>query len=741
MSAIDVFGVPCRPVSGFDVVLLAGQSNMVGLGTPIDLTYLDNPDPRIQQWAGSGTYLGQQIQAIDALQHHNPVANKVGPGISFAKWYVRKYGRNVLLVPTAHGATGFTTTSVSPAPAGYHTVAGGGSWDKDATDGGTNLYEFAVAQVNAAIASNPNNRIVAILWQQGPGDGAFVGAGVDEAEYQAFMDALVDNFRADITGAANVPILIGREPVDWYALHPEDEFLDDVHLNMPVAKDLVAWVEPGPVGATLDGVHLSAAEQRLAGSVRYPEAFALALANTSGLDPVPPTDMTFDQSGTTVEVRWSRPLGRATDYLVEKNTGSGWTTVTRTPSTEPAQEVAGLTLGATVGFRVSTINDEGTSDPLTGSYELQEIPGTPTGLTGTAYSFRQALEWDAVADADEYLVEYKASSSGTWLSAGTVTEPAKSVGGLSASTSYDFRVSSVNSAGTSGASSTFTQSTTAPTTLAVDVGTDPIWAYSVRKVRAAYAGAAIRVRRSSDNTQQDIAFDGNGLLDTAALLTFVGAGNGFITKWYNQGTSGATQDLANTTAASQPRIVSAGVVDVKNTLPALVFDGTDDFIFHQNPALLASAGGVSALVVAQTRRANSVLFAEIYNPSSTSLARWVPFYNGPGLQEYVIVYNDLGSEVTVATPTAITDDDSLNQESCVDTLTSVQLWRNAVSEIGPTSYSRSGAHTVNLFNVGVQVTPTWHQGAMSELVFWGTALSDEAREAGEANQKGFFGTP
>jgi hypothetical protein len=50
----------------------------------------------------------------------------------------------------------------------------------------------------------------------------------------------------------------------------------------------------------------------------------------------------------------------------------------------------------------------------------------------------------------------------------------------------------------------------------------PSVAYSTRKLRAAYAGAALRVQRSSDSTQQDIGFSANGQLNTTALLAFVG---------------------------------------------------------------------------------------------------------------------------------------------------------------------------------------------------------------------------
>ena len=92
-------------------------------------------------------------------------------------------------------------------------------------------------------------------------------------------------------------------------------------------------------------------------------------------------------------------------------------------------------------------------------------------------------------------------------------------------------------------------------------------AYSTRRLRTAYTGPAIRVRRSSDNVEADIGFTTAGDLDTAALLAHVqhggpGPGNedGFVTAWYDQ--SGNGRNATETTAARQPRIVDAGVVEV-----------------------------------------------------------------------------------------------------------------------------------------------------------------------------------
>jgi hypothetical protein len=94
-------------------------------------------------------------------------------------------------------------------------------------------------------------------------------------------------------------------------------------------------------------------------------------------------------------------------------------------------------------------------------------------------------------------------------------------------------------------------------------------AYSVRKLRAAYTGSAIRVRRT-DLTESDIGFTAAGNLDTTALLAFTGTGaldNGFITTWYDQ--SGNGRNALQSTAVRQPQIVSAGAILLQGGKPTI----------------------------------------------------------------------------------------------------------------------------------------------------------------------------
>jgi len=92
-------------------------------------------------------------------------------------------------------------------------------------------------------------------------------------------------------------------------------------------------------------------------------------------------------------------------------------------------------------------------------------------------------------------------------------------------------------------------------------------AFSLRRLTANYTGDLIKVRRSSGG-EQDIGYNSSNELDTVALLAFVGAGDGFVTTWYDQ--SGNVSDAAQATAANQFQIVDSGVVNVSNGKPSLL---------------------------------------------------------------------------------------------------------------------------------------------------------------------------
>ncbi len=105
-------------------------------------------------------------------------------------------------------------------------------------------------------------------------------------------------------------------------------------------------------------------------------------------------------------------------------------------------------------------------------------------------------------------------------------------------------------------------------------------AYSLRALNSDHTGPAISVRRSSDNAVQDIKLLYNGELDTEGLLSFVGAGDGFVSKWYDQ--SGEGVNATQGSADAQPQIVNSGSVNLENEKPCAVFDGVNDYLESQN---------------------------------------------------------------------------------------------------------------------------------------------------------------
>lgn len=130
-------------------------------------------------------------------------------------------------------------------------------------------------------------------------------------------------------------------------------------------------------------------------------------------------------------------------------------------------------------------------------------------------------------------------------------------------------------------------------------------AYSVRKLSSSYTGAALRVRRSSDNAEQDIGFSGLGL-DTNALTSFVGANNAFVTTWYDQ--SGNNSNMINTTASQQPSIVTSGSVITRNGIISLFFNSSNSNKLTSSYGL--SNGPISTIGVLSLSGTNSFAFIQ-----------------------------------------------------------------------------------------------------------------------------------
>jgi len=110
----------------------------------------------------------------------------------------------------------------------------------------------------------------------------------------------------------------------------------------------------------------------------------------------------------------------------------------------------------------------------------------------------------------------------------------------------------------------------------LDTYTGAAAAYSLRKLRTAYSGSAVRVRRSNDNAEADIGFNVFGELDTVSLAAHCGSNDGFVKTLYDQ--SGNTDDATQTSTSNQPKIYdgTTGVM-TENGKPTMDFDGSNHY--------------------------------------------------------------------------------------------------------------------------------------------------------------------
>lgn len=210
-----------------------------------------------------------------------------------------------------------------------------------------------------------------------------------------------------------------------------------------------------------------------------PSNTASATTFAAATIPQPPTNLTANAiSSSEIDLSWTAPSddgGAAiTGYMIERSqdAGSTWSTISsNTGSASTTYSDTGLTSSTSYTYRVSAINSVGTSSPsniasATTSVSTS-IPQPPTGLTASAVSSSTInLSWDAPGnDGGSAIIGYKierATMGGTWSvivpnTGGTTTTYSNT--GLLPLLTYTYRVSAINSVGTSLPSNTASATT------------------------------------------------------------------------------------------------------------------------------------------------------------------------------------------------------------------------------------------------------------------------------------------
>lgn len=146
-------------------------------------------------------------------------------------------------------------------------------------------------------------------------------------------------------------------------------------------------------------------------------------------------------------INWSAAQG-AVSYTVEYKASSSNTWINLSSSyTSTSYSLSGLSPSSTYDYRVSSNCSGKTSTFNSASFTTLSACGDATGLRFTETgSSSVLLQWNSVSGANSYSVDYKLSSSNTWISTTGSSSNSIAVSGLSAG-NYDWRVMANCSAG------------------------------------------------------------------------------------------------------------------------------------------------------------------------------------------------------------------------------------------------------------------------------------------------------
>jgi hypothetical protein len=255
-------------------------------------------------------------------------------------------------------------------------------------------------------------------------------------------------------------------------------------------------------------------------------------------------------------------------------------------------------------------------------------------------------------------------------------------------------------------------------------------AYSLRKLSSTYSGFAIRVRRNSDNTLQDIGFTAGGDLDTTALKTFTGAASGFIAIWYDQ--SGNGRNATQSTTASQPRIINAGVLEIQNGRPAIRFSGSQN--------MLTTLTAVQATTAGNTTTANAVFTSSTVNSSilSNNASSATNRYNIHAPWGDGRTYLDIGDNSTGGRISATLTWGSLSVGTFQRNNTTGNIWKNGLNIVTSSAMASTVTSTNALYIGSFQAAGTYMTGSMPELIVFASAVSTAERQALECNQFSYY---
>lgn len=239
-------------------------------------------------------------------------------------------------------------------------------------------------------------------------------------------------------------------------------------------------------------------------------------------------------------------------------------------------------------------------------------------------------------------------------------------------------------------------------------------AYSLRKLRTAYEGNCIRVRRTGTSPgEQDIGFV-DDFLDTATLLTYVGPHEGYVVKWYDQ--SGNDRDAYMDNVSYQPLIVASGAVkSFDGTYAVSIEDATADRLAIPK-SVYAAADDVSVFIVygMRTNQTASGIFRSIDSAYANVSAGLQIGHEATTKKPKIYVYRS-GANLTAYSNDAITEN-TRYVLSAVANRTKLYLDVDGVNKVDTADNDSDFTYTHDLS--GISTNLYYLQGWVAELIIY-----------------------
>ncbi len=455
------------------------QLNNVGMGASVEVTGGDGAFVHIDQNQGQyqwGSYVYNQYRrstnsgstwssvnySSSAGRFINPTdyddANNImycsGVQNAFVRWSNPQTGSTFTSV-TMSGLNTGTVSAVKVSPYTNHTVFFGG---------GRSTVAPTLIKATNANATPTFTNIISAAMQTVSTNIACVELGTDENNIiVAFSNYGINNLWVTSNGGTNWTAIDGNlpdMPVRWAMFYPGN------NTRAIIATETGVWQTELINGASTiwdpetnfpnvrtDMLQYRASDQLLSAATHGRGIFTTIITTTPTCGTV--TGLSSSSITTTsATVSWSA-LGGANNYDVDyKLASSGTWLNAATATTSTSVNLSGLSASSLYDWRVRA-NCTGATGGYTQAQFTTASPascGTVTGLASSAITSSSAtVNWTALSGANNYDVDYKLASSGTWINSITgTTLTSRSITGLTANSLYDWRVRA-NCTGATGA--------------------------------------------------------------------------------------------------------------------------------------------------------------------------------------------------------------------------------------------------------------------------------------------------